>query len=122
MARLTAAVHGAARDGFRLMQETHRLSNNGEPYVNPFHYHPAIVHFFNGDAFLISFAKSRACRRSRWPMRRQRVMRPAISSPPMMTKYPRTQTPGRLCDEHDAPLARGLGRDPDVSLWRRPHR
>ena len=52
LARLTAAVHGAARDGFQFMHETHRLSNNGEPYMVPSHYHAALVRFLNGDVFL----------------------------------------------------------------------
>jgi len=50
--RLMDAAHQSARDGFQFIHETHRLTNDGEPYIDTSHYHAEIVRFLNDGDFL----------------------------------------------------------------------
>jgi SM-20-related protein len=49
---LLKRVYDGARRGFQFLYDSHRLSEAGEPYADPAHYHAAIVKFLNGEPFL----------------------------------------------------------------------
>jgi SM-20-related protein len=51
-ADLTNLVYNGARRGFQFYYDSHRVSENGEPYFDPTHYHAAIAKFLNGEPFL----------------------------------------------------------------------
>jgi SM-20-related protein len=54
--RLLAMVFSSARDGFQVFNETHRLSNDGEPYRDPAHYLASVTAFLNSEP-LLEFAR-----------------------------------------------------------------